>query len=100
MFIVHVDVKVKLDKIEEFKAASLENAVKSVKEPGIFRFDVIQQQDDASRFMLIEIYRDAQAPALHKQTAHYKKWADVVCDMMAAPRCSTKYVNIFPVDWK
>ena len=96
MFIVHVFVHVKPDKVEEFKSASMENARNSVKESGIARFDVIQQQDDPSRFVLVEVYRTADDPARHKETQHYQKWRDTVEYMMAEPRCAIKYQNIFP----
>jgi len=96
MFIVHVFVHVKPDRIEDFRAATLENARNSINEPGIARFDVIQQQDDPARFVLVEVYRTADAPAKHKETAHYQKWRDTVADMMAEPRTSVKYTNVFP----
>ncbi|MGD8523843.1 MAG: antibiotic biosynthesis monooxygenase [Desulfobacterales bacterium] len=96
MFIVHVFVHVKSDKVEEFKSASMENARNSLQEPGIARFDVIQQQDDPSRFVLVEVYRTADDPARHKETQHYQKWRDSVEDMMAEPRRAIKYQNIFP----
>ena len=96
MFIVHVFVKVKEDQIEAFKQASLENARSSIQEPGIARFDVIQQKDDATKFVLVEVYRTIDDPAKHKETAHYAAWRDAVADMMAEPRYSIKYDNIFP----
>ncbi len=96
MFIVHVFVHVKEDNVEEFKTATVENAVKSLKEPGIARFDVIQQRDDPARFVLVEVYRTANDPAKHKETAHYKKWRDSVAGMMAEPRSSMQYSNVFP----
>lgn len=96
MFIVHVFVHVKSDKVVEFKSASIENARNSLKEPGIARFDVIQQQDDPSRFVLVEVYRTANDPARHKETPHYQKWRDTVEEMMAEPRRAIKYQNIFP----
>jgi len=96
MFIVHVFVHVKPEKVEEFKEASIENARNSIQEPGIARFDVIQQQDDPTRFVLVEVYRTPDGPARHKETAHYAKWRDTVADMMAEPRRSIKYSNIFP----
>lgn len=98
MLIVHVFVHVKPDQIEAFKAATLENAQNSVQEPGIVRFDVIQQADDPTRFVLIEIYRTPEAPAQHKETAHYARWRDTVAEMMAEPRTSIKYTHIFPAD--
>ena len=98
MFIVHVFVHVKAEKIEAFKAASIENARNSVKEPGIARFDVLQQKDDPTRFTLVEVYRMPEDPARHKETAHYKKWCDTVEEMMAEPRSSIKYSNLFPDD--
>ena len=96
MFIVHVFVHVKPANVEEFKSASMENARNSLKEPGIARFDVIQQQDDPNRFVLVEVYRTADDPARHKETQHYRKWRDTVEDMMAEPRRAIKYRNIFP----
>ena len=96
MFIVHVFVHVKSDMVVEFKSASMENARNSLKEPGIARFDVIQQLDDPSRFVLVEVYRTADDPVRHKETQHYQKWRDTVEDMMAEPRRAIKYQNIFP----
>ena len=96
MLIVHVSVHVKPEYIDAFTKASLENAQNSIQEPGVVRFDVIQQQDDPTRFMLLEIYRSVEAPALHKATKHYQKWRDTVEDMMAEPRGSVKYNPIFP----
>jgi len=96
MLIVHVFVHVKPDRIEDFKRATLENARNSVLEPGISRFDVVQQVDDSSRFILVEVYRTPEDPARHKETAHYKKWRDTVENMMAEPRTSIKLANLFP----
>ena len=96
MFIVHVYVHVKEDRIKDIKQATLENAQNSVHEPGIARFDVIQHQDDPSRFILVEAYRTPDDPAKHKETEHYKKWRDTVEEMMAEPRSSIKLTNIFP----
>jgi autoinducer 2-degrading protein len=95
MLIVHVHVHVKTDCVEAFRAATLENARESVKEPGIARFDVAQQADDPTRFVLVEVYRTADAPAQHKETAHYTKWRDTVAPMMAEPRMSVKYGEVF-----
>ena len=96
MFIVHVFVHVKEDRIEDFKRATLENARNSVKEPGIARFDVVQQKDDPTRFILVEVYRTNEDPAKHKETEHYSKWRDTVEEMMAEPRSSIKFTNVFP----
>lgn len=96
MLIVHVFVHVKPDKIEAFKAATIENARKSVGEPGIARFDFVQQKEDPACFVLVEVYRTPDDPARHKETAHYQKWRDTVEDMMAESRRSIKYSNIFP----
>jgi quinol monooxygenase YgiN len=98
MLIVHVHVRVKPEEIERFKAATTRNAGMSVKEPGITRFDVIQQADDPARFVLVEVYRSAEAVAAHKETAHYQVWRDAVAEMMAEPRTSAKFANIFPPD--
>lgn len=96
MLIVHVFVHVKKDHVEAFKDASVENARNSVREPGIARFDVVQQMDDPTRFVLVEVYRAPEAPARHKETAHYLTWRDTVEQMMAEPRTSIKYSNVFP----
>ena len=96
MFIVHVFAHIKPDRVEAFRAATLENARNSVREPGVARFDVIQQQDDPTRFVLVEVYRMPQDANKHKETAHYQRWRDAVADMMAEPRTSIKYTNVFP----
>jgi quinol monooxygenase YgiN len=98
MLVVHVHIHVKPDQVEAFKSATLENARNSVQEPGVARFDVLQQNDDPTRFLLVEAYRTADDPARHKQTPHYAKWRDAVADMMAEPRTSIKYANVFPDD--
>ena len=98
MLIVHVFVHVKPDCVEAFKEASLDNARHSAREAGIARFDVIQQTDDSTRFVLVEVYRTAEATAQHKETAHYARWRDTVAEMMAEPRTSVKYANLFPAD--
>lgn len=96
MNIVLVHIHVKPESIQAFKEITLENARNSVLEPGIARFDVLQQADDPTRFVLVEVYRDNEAPARHKETAHYMAWRDRVSDMMAEPRFSVKYGNLFP----
>ena len=96
MLIVHVQVRVKSESVEAFRAATIENASSSVKEPGIARYDVAQQRDDSTRFVLVEVYRDENAPAAHKETAHYAKWRDTVAPMMAEPRTSVKFNAVFP----
>ena len=98
MQIVLVHVHVKPEFVEAFKQASIENASKSVQEAGIARFDVIQQTEDPTKFILVEIYKTTDAPAAHKETAHYAKWRDTVAEMMAEPRQGIKYTNIFPSD--
>ena len=96
MLIVHIFVNVKPEQVEAFRTASLENARNSVQEPGIARFDVLQEKDEPTRFVLVEVYRTLEDPGRHKETAHYQKWRDTVSDMMAEPRSSIKYTNVFP----
>ena len=98
LLIVHVQVHVKPENLEAFKKASLENARESVKEAGIARFDVVQQQDDPTRFVLVEVYRTKKAAAAHKETRHYQIWRDAVAPMMAEPRSSVKFENVFPAE--
>ena len=96
MYIVHVFVQVKPEFVDAFREATIENARNSVQEPGIARFDVIQQQDDPTQFVLVEVYYTQEATAAHKETAHYAKWANTVPEMMVAPRTKIIYNNIFP----
>ena len=98
MVVMHVFIQVKPEYIEAFKAATIENARNSIQEPGIARFDLIQQEDDPTRFVLVEVYRTAEAVAQHKETAHYLKWFDTAPEMMAVPRTRTFYTNVFPDD--
>lgn len=98
MLVVHVDVHVKPESIDAFIAATLENARNSVQEPGIARFDVIQDQADPAHFVLVEVYRTVEDTVRHKETAHYAAWRDAVALMMAVPRTSVKYTNLFPED--
>jgi quinol monooxygenase YgiN len=98
MFIVHVHVQVKPEWIEAFKTATLANAQASVLETGVVRFDVVQQTDEPACFVLVEVYRDTAAAAAHKDTTHYQIWRDNVAPMMATPRTSVKFRNLFPSD--
>jgi (4S)-4-hydroxy-5-phosphonooxypentane-2,3-dione isomerase len=98
MLIVHVHVHVKPEFAGQFKEVTVGNARESLKEPGIARFDVLQQQGDPTRFVLVEAYRTAEAPAAHKETKHYAAWRDAVAPMMAEPRVSVKFSNVFPDD--
>ena len=96
MLVVHVHVNVKPEAVEAFRDATLENASKSVMELGVARFDIVQQVDDPTRFVLVEAYRTPEDAARHKETAHYQVWRDRVADMMAEPRKSTRYNSVFP----
>ena len=98
MHVIHVHVHVRPEAVDAFRAATLANAAASLREPGVARFDVLQQQDDPSRFMLVEAYRTADAVAAHKDTAHYAAWRDAVAPLMAEPRSSVKFTNVFPAD--
>jgi quinol monooxygenase YgiN len=96
MLILHVQVHVKPEHIEAFRQATLLNAGASVQEPGIARFDVMQQADDPTRFVLVEVYRNLDATVKHKQTSHYHTWVATVTDMLAEPRTRVTYENVFP----
>ena len=98
MLIVHVHVHLKPEYVEPFRQATLANARASIEEPGIARFDILQHQDDPTRYVLVEAYRTAEAPAAHKETKHYQAWRDAVAPMMAEPRTSAKFGNVFPED--
>jgi autoinducer 2-degrading protein len=98
MIVVHVHVHVKPEFVDRFRVASVQNARNSVQEPGIARFDVIQQGDDPTRFVLVEVYRTAEDPGRHKETSHYQVWRDTVAEMMAEPRTSVRYANAYPPD--
>lgn len=96
MLVVHVQIHVKPESIEAFRQATLANARESIREPGIARFDVMQQTDDPTRFVLVEVYRSVEATTAHKATRHYEIWRDTVAPMMAEPRSSVKYSALFP----
>jgi autoinducer 2-degrading protein len=96
LVIVQVYVHVNPDAVEAFRVATLDNARHSVKEPGVARFDVIRSVEDETRFVLVEVYRSPEAQAAHKETAHYQRWRDAVAALMAEPRTSARYVNLFP----
>ncbi len=96
MLVVHVFVQVKLDSVPAFVQATRKNAAASLLEPGVARFDVVVDATDPTRFVLVEVYKDAAAPAQHKLTTHYALWRDTVADMMLVPRTSMKYEAVFP----
>ncbi len=96
MLAVHVHVRVRPERVDDFLAASLVNAKASLTEEGVLRFDVIQDQADPAHVVLVEVYRDAGAAAAHKLTPHYTQWRDTVADMMAEPRASEKFSAVFP----
>lgn len=96
MYIVHVFVHVKEEWLEDFITETTENAKNSALEPGIARFDIIQQQDDPTRFVLVEVYHTYEDTGKHKLTEHYNRWRDAVAHMMEEPRTSIKYYNVFP----
>ena len=98
MLALVVDVHVLSECVDAFRAATRENARNSMQEAGILRFDVMQQQDDPTRFMLYEVYRSADAHALHRETPHYLAWRDAVESMMAEPRTARKFAACFPAD--
>jgi quinol monooxygenase YgiN len=98
MLVVHVHVRVKPEQVDAFKRATVANASESLKEPGIARFDVVQQLDDPTCFVLVEVYRTLDATAAHKETKHYAVWRDTVAPMMAEPRTSVKFSNTYPED--
>jgi len=96
MLVIHVHVHVKAERLEEFISATRTNARLSLLEPGVLRFDVLQQTDDPARFVFVEVYRDAAAAAAHKETPHYPIWRDTVAPMMAQPRQSEKFNRLYP----
>ena len=98
MHIIHVHVHVKLEQIEAFKKATVENARSSIQEAGVARFDFLQQNDDPTRFILTEVYRTSQDPAKHKETAHYQRWRTTVEPMLAEERTRTIFTNLYPDD--
>jgi quinol monooxygenase YgiN len=98
MIVVLVSIRVKAEAVKDFRHATERNARQSRSEPGVARFDVIQQADDPTRFVLIEAYRTTAAVSAHKNSAHYAEWRDTVADMMAEPRVGVKYVNVSPDD--
>jgi quinol monooxygenase YgiN len=98
MLVVHVQISVRPECVAAFQEATLANARESLKEPGIARFDVVQQMDAPTRFVLVEAYRNPEAQAKHRETRHYQTWRDAVAPMMAAPRIGVKFTKLYPPD--
>jgi (4S)-4-hydroxy-5-phosphonooxypentane-2,3-dione isomerase len=98
MLILIVNLHVKPECLEAFREATMENARHSRQEPGIVRFDFLEQSDDSTRFALVEVYRDADAPVRHRETAHYNTWVQKVPDMLVEPRTRTFFSNVSPSD--
>jgi autoinducer 2-degrading protein len=98
MFIVHVFIHVKPERLDEFRLETLSNVKNSLMELGIARFDFLEETDDPHRFMLVEVYRTPEDALQHKETVHYRAWRDRVAPMMASPRTSIKLANIHPDD--
>jgi len=98
LVIVHVDIHVLPDAVESFLQATLANAQASVREPGVARFDVVQDAADPTRFVFVEVYRNPEAPAAHKATSHYLAWREAVTPLMAEPRTGRTFTNVHPED--
>lgn len=98
MIILIVHVQVKAESVAAFETATEDNAANSRLEPGVVRFDVLRQQDDSTRFLLVEVYRDQHAVAAHKTTVHYLRWREAVAELMAEPRVGVTYTNVSPPD--
>jgi (4S)-4-hydroxy-5-phosphonooxypentane-2,3-dione isomerase len=98
MEILLVQVHVKPEDVEAFRAATIDNARESAREPGIARFDCAQREDDPTRFVLVEVYRSREANAAHRETAHYRSWRAAVESMMAEPRVGAWHQVVFPAD--
>jgi quinol monooxygenase YgiN len=96
LLVIHVQVHVKPDAVEAFRQATLQNATSSRREPGVVRFDVVQDLDDPTRFVLIEVYRGTAGQAAHKETAHYATWRDAVAPLMAEPRTARRFAAVSP----
>jgi quinol monooxygenase YgiN len=98
LHIALVNAHVRPERVEDFRQATTVNAGESRKEPGVVRFDVIQESEDPTRFVLIEVFRSPAAAAAHRETPHYLRWREAVAEMMAEPRASKKYLNVSPDD--
>jgi autoinducer 2-degrading protein len=96
VLVVHVHIHVRPERVDDLLAASRANAAASLTEPGVLRFDVLQDQADPAHVVLVEVYRDEEAAKAHKDTPHYATWRDTVADMMAVPRTSTRFDAVFP----
>lgn len=95
MIVTLVHIKVRPGAEEAFLTATLENARASNREPGIARFDVLRESEDPGRFLLVEAYRDAEAPARHKETAHYLRWKEIAEPLLAEPRTRETFEGVY-----
>src|SRR5690349_2742621 len=96
MLVVHVHVRVKPEDLDAFLEETRRNAAASLEEPGVRRFDVLQDEGDATHVVLNEVYADQAGADAHKQTPHYARWRDAVARMMAQPRTSTRFTALYP----
>jgi len=96
MLVVHVHIHLKREHLEAFLVETSRNAAASVEEPGVHRFDVLQDESDGTHVVLSEVYVDQAAADAHKQTAHYARWQDAVAEMMTEPRTRTRFTSVFP----
>ena len=96
LFVVHIQIRVLPQHIEAFRTATVANATESRKEQGIARFDLVQDREDPTRFVLVEAYRSEQATVAHKATAHYEAWRVAVEPMLAEPRTRRFFDACYP----
>ncbi|GAB4563688.1 MAG: (4S)-4-hydroxy-5-phosphonooxypentane-2,3-dione isomerase [Anaerolineae bacterium] len=98
MYVVCVTVWVKPEHVDDFIEATRDNHLNTRQEPGNVRFDVLQAEDDPTRFFLYEVYRSSEDFTRHQQTPHYLRWRETVADWMAQPRQGLRYHSLFPAD--
>jgi (4S)-4-hydroxy-5-phosphonooxypentane-2,3-dione isomerase len=98
MLVVHVHIQVRPEELDAFLVETRRNAAASLEEPGVRRFDVLQDEADPTHVVLSEAYVDQAAADAHKQTPHYARWAETAGEMLAEPRTRTRFIAAFPED--
>ena len=96
MVVTCVHVSVKAEHIDDFIKATRINHEASIRESQNMRFDVLQDPNDPSKFILYEAYASADGAAAHRETPHYLTWRETVASWMAEPRKGISYTVVAP----
>ena len=89
---------IKPEFVEAYRDAIVENARHTLLEPGIIRFDVLQDKKNPTHFSLFEAYQDAAARETHLTMPYFLKWKETVLgqEMFAQKGHGDEFDAVFP----